>query len=199
MSSKKITDVIGRMVFDSRGYPTVEAEVQVNNNFYGSSISPSGTSKGKKEALEKHLNEVHRKHPGFTELIASNSRDKYGNTSYDLLLNLLENMDIDYPNTVVHDHGIWLPSNNTICSFARKKRLKSVSLIFLFAKSIISSVLEAKIVGMDISIERLVLLSREKPNIKPLVMVAPDLDVPGTKAKHCHKPIIMASLCVQDD
>ena len=35
MSSKKITDVIGRMVFDSRGYPTVEAEVQVNNNFYG--------------------------------------------------------------------------------------------------------------------------------------------------------------------
>ena len=82
---------------------------------------------------------------------------------------------------------------------ARKKTLKSVSLIFLFAKSIISSVLEAKIVGMDISIERLVLLSREKPNIKPLVMVAPDLDVPGTKAKHCHKPIIMASLCVQDD
>ena len=44
----------------------------------------------KKEALEKHLNEVHRKHPGFTELIASNSRDKYGNTSYDLLLNLLD-------------------------------------------------------------------------------------------------------------
>ena len=40
------------------------------------------------------------------------------------LLNLLENMDIDYPHTVVHDHGIWLPSNNTICSFARKKRLK---------------------------------------------------------------------------
>ncbi len=30
---KKITNVIGRMVFDSRGYPTVEAEVQVNNNF----------------------------------------------------------------------------------------------------------------------------------------------------------------------
>ena len=30
MSSKKITNVIGRMVFDSRGYPTVEAEVEVN-------------------------------------------------------------------------------------------------------------------------------------------------------------------------
>ena len=33
MSSKKITDVIGRMVFDSRGYPTVEAEVQVETIF----------------------------------------------------------------------------------------------------------------------------------------------------------------------
>ena len=57
MSSKKITNVIGRMVFDSRGYPTVEAEVQVNNNFYGASISPSGASKGKKEALEKRDND----------------------------------------------------------------------------------------------------------------------------------------------
>ena len=57
MSSKKITDVIGRMVFDSRGYPTVEAEVQVDNNFYGASISPSGASKGKKEALEKRDND----------------------------------------------------------------------------------------------------------------------------------------------
>ena len=56
MSSKKITNVIGRMVFDSRGNPTVEAEVQVNNNFYGASISPSGASKGRKEALEKRDN-----------------------------------------------------------------------------------------------------------------------------------------------
>ena len=56
MLSKKITNVVGRMVFDSRGYPTVEAEVQVDNNFYGASISPSGASKGKKEALEKYSN-----------------------------------------------------------------------------------------------------------------------------------------------
>ena len=53
MLSKKITNVVGRMVFDSRGYPAVEAEVQVNNNYNGVSISPSGASKGKKEALEK--------------------------------------------------------------------------------------------------------------------------------------------------
>lgn len=40
------------------------------------------------------------------------------------LASLLDNLDIEYPQTVVHDHGIWLPSNNTICTFARKKGLK---------------------------------------------------------------------------
>ena len=40
--------------------------------------------------MQKHLNEVHNKNPGFTELIASKCRDIYENNSYDLLLNLLE-------------------------------------------------------------------------------------------------------------
>ncbi len=43
-----------------------------------------------KVALQKHLNEVHYKNPGFTELIASNCKDINGNTSYDLLLNFLD-------------------------------------------------------------------------------------------------------------
>ena len=47
-------------------------------------IQPSRT------ALKKHLDEVHHKNTGFTEFLASKSRDKDGNTSYDLLLNLLD-------------------------------------------------------------------------------------------------------------
>ncbi len=43
-----------------------------------------------KGALQRHLNEVHGKNPGFTETIASNCRDIYGNSSYDLLLNFLD-------------------------------------------------------------------------------------------------------------
>ena len=43
-----------------------------------------------KVALQRHLNEVHNKNPGFTELIASKCRDIYENNSYDLLLNLLK-------------------------------------------------------------------------------------------------------------
>ena len=57
MSKNIITNVKGRMVFDSRGNPTVEAEVQINNNYYAKAISPSGASKGKNEAIEKRDND----------------------------------------------------------------------------------------------------------------------------------------------
>ena len=36
------------MVFDSRGLPTVEAEVCLNDGSMGRAIAPSGASKGKK-------------------------------------------------------------------------------------------------------------------------------------------------------
>ena len=41
------------MVFDSRGIPTIEAEVYLNNGNIGRAIAPSGASKGKNEAVEK--------------------------------------------------------------------------------------------------------------------------------------------------
>ncbi len=41
------------MVFDSRGIPTVEAEVYLNDGSMGRAIAPSGASKGKNEVLEK--------------------------------------------------------------------------------------------------------------------------------------------------
>ncbi len=48
----KITRVKGRQVFDSRGNPTVEAEVFLENNISASAISPSGASTGAFEAHE---------------------------------------------------------------------------------------------------------------------------------------------------
>ena len=48
----KITNVKGRQVFDSRGNPTVEAEVFLDNDISATAISPSGASTGKKEAIE---------------------------------------------------------------------------------------------------------------------------------------------------
>ena len=48
----KITNVIGRQVFDSRGNPTVEAEVLLDNGISAIAISPSGASTGTFEAHE---------------------------------------------------------------------------------------------------------------------------------------------------
>ena len=49
---KKITKVIGRQVFDSRGNPTVEAEIHLNDGTKASAIVPSGASTGAFEAYE---------------------------------------------------------------------------------------------------------------------------------------------------
>jgi len=48
----KIKKVIGRQVFDSRGNPTVEAEVILKNGIQVSAIVPSGASTGAFEACE---------------------------------------------------------------------------------------------------------------------------------------------------
>jgi enolase len=47
-----ISAIIGREVLDSRGNPTVEAEVQLASGTYGQAIVPSGASTGEHEAVE---------------------------------------------------------------------------------------------------------------------------------------------------
>ena len=47
-----IERVVGRQVLDSRGNPTVEAEVMLDSGARGRAISPSGASTGAREALE---------------------------------------------------------------------------------------------------------------------------------------------------
>lgn len=48
----KIINVIGREIMDSRGNPTVEAEVHLEGGFTGMAAAPSGASTGSREALE---------------------------------------------------------------------------------------------------------------------------------------------------
>ena len=48
----KIKSVKGRQVFDSRGNPTVEAEIFLDNGIFATAISPSGASTGAFEAHE---------------------------------------------------------------------------------------------------------------------------------------------------
>ena len=48
----KIVKVIAREIIDSRGNPTVEAEVHLEGGFVGMAAAPSGASTGSREALE---------------------------------------------------------------------------------------------------------------------------------------------------
>ena len=47
-----ITGVYAREILDSRGYPTVEVEVQLESGDSGRAAVPSGASTGKREAVE---------------------------------------------------------------------------------------------------------------------------------------------------
>ncbi|MBK1835087.1 phosphopyruvate hydratase [Roseibacillus ishigakijimensis] len=52
MSETTITSVVGREIIDSRGNPTVEAEITLANGAYGRAAVPSGASTGEHEAWE---------------------------------------------------------------------------------------------------------------------------------------------------
>ena len=53
----KIKDVYAREVLDSRGNPTVEVEVTLEDGSFGRAIVPSGASTGEREALELRDND----------------------------------------------------------------------------------------------------------------------------------------------
>jgi enolase len=52
MTPFAIKSIFARRVWDSRGRPTVEAEVILNDGSLGRAIAPAGASKGMREALE---------------------------------------------------------------------------------------------------------------------------------------------------
>ena len=56
----KISEIKGREILDSRGNPTVEAEVVLENGVMGRASVPSGASTGENEALELRDEDEHR-------------------------------------------------------------------------------------------------------------------------------------------
>jgi enolase len=52
MPEKTISHILGLEVLDSRGNPTIEVDVQLNDGSFGRAIVPSGASTGKHEAVE---------------------------------------------------------------------------------------------------------------------------------------------------
>ena len=56
----KISEIRGREILDSRGNPTIEAEVILENGMTGRASVPSGASTGENEALELRDGDEHR-------------------------------------------------------------------------------------------------------------------------------------------
>ena len=56
----KIKSIKAREIFDSRGNPTIEARVELDNGAAGIASVPSGSSVGKHEALELRDNDPNR-------------------------------------------------------------------------------------------------------------------------------------------
>ena len=52
MVEHEIVSIRGREVLDSRGNPTVEADVILENGAFGRAAVPSGASTGSREAIE---------------------------------------------------------------------------------------------------------------------------------------------------
>ena len=52
MASTRIAAIRGRRVFDSRGRPTVEADVVLESGIFGRAIAPAGASRGSTEAVD---------------------------------------------------------------------------------------------------------------------------------------------------
>ena len=47
-----IVSIVAREILDSRGNPTVEADVRLEDGSFGTAAAPSGASTGSREALE---------------------------------------------------------------------------------------------------------------------------------------------------
>ncbi|NVJ50026.1 MAG: phosphopyruvate hydratase [Gammaproteobacteria bacterium] len=72
----KIADIKAREVLDSRGNPTVEADVILESGAFGTACSPSGASTGSREALELRDNDKSRYlGKGVLQAVANINRD----------------------------------------------------------------------------------------------------------------------------
>lgn len=66
----KISNVVGREVLDSRGNPTVEVDVHLENGSVGTAIVPSGASTGEHEAVELRDGGTRYAGKGVTKAVA---------------------------------------------------------------------------------------------------------------------------------
>src|ERR1700744_1578371 len=74
----EIVDILAREILDSRGNPTVEVDVILEDGSFGRAAVPSGASTGAHEAVEKRDGDKSRYGgKGVTQAVASVNGDLY--------------------------------------------------------------------------------------------------------------------------
>ena len=71
-----IVDIVAREILDSRGYPTVEVDVYLDNGAFGRTAVPSGASTGKFEALELRDGGYNINHASFNDAERDDGRTR---------------------------------------------------------------------------------------------------------------------------
>ncbi len=89
----EILDVFAREILDSRGMPTVEAEVICDGGFIGRAAVPSGASTGEHEAVELRDNDAKRYQGKGVETAAKNINEIISDELVGL--NVLDQLSID--------------------------------------------------------------------------------------------------------
>ena len=89
----KITEIRGREILDSRGNPTIEAEVKLENGVTGRASVPSGASTGENEALELRDGDKHRYGGKGVSKAVSNINDRIAPLLYGT--NVFEQRNLD--------------------------------------------------------------------------------------------------------
>ena len=80
----KITQIKAREILDSRGNPTVEVDVILNNGIVGRAAVPSGASTGQKEAVELRDGDKKRYHGKGVQKAVANVNDVIANSIIDI-------------------------------------------------------------------------------------------------------------------
>ena len=144
----KIKNIVARQIFDSRGNPTVEADVITSNGVLGRAAVPSGASTGEHEAVE----------------LRDESEDFMGKSVYRAVKNVNESIFKELKNLSVFDQELIDSKMIELDNTANKSKLGANAIL-----SVSLAVAKAAAIEKKISLFRY--LGNDKSNVLPVPLM----------------------------
>ena len=144
----KIKNIVARQIFDSRGNPTVEADVITSNGVLGRAAVPSGASTGEHEAVE----------------LRDETKDFMGKSVYRAVKNVNESIFKELKNLSVFDQELIDSKMIELDNTANKSKLGANAIL-----SVSLAVAKAAAIEKKISLFRY--LGNDKSNVLPVPLM----------------------------